>query len=226
MENIIVVIVTLLLCAGCTSKNVNLPTSGVVYYEDSLKGNLSLVPLENALIFVRRGFSCPPNKLMLGAGGGETIDRYLIRTNNDGVYDIPERKYRVPSQCKTNLRPLVVIPYKRSSVGYVLKDNIYNENIALYQKLNDFDVVVIDKSQTLALDFKSIPEELLSWLKSFNSPGHIPPEYISILRELNSEICSVLSGISKESADYNNLLRKVNYDYGHIGEELVCEPTS
>lgn len=189
-------IIIILLLTGC-SATYELPNSGYVYKAEELDFEYKLTPVRGALVLVSRGYSCQKGFLMEGSTNG--IDRYLVKTNLEGLFQVPDKTFEAP--CKGGAY-LIAEPYVKGykKIGLYFNQGFKKPN----RKLNREDVVVI-KGGSAHYRYAEIHS-------SFGSFGNYTSEEIDILcREIAPEILSIVPENDMFERERNELFQGLEY---------------
>jgi hypothetical protein len=110
---------------GCIStKTVQLPVSGRVYFEDVHEETEAFSPLPNALVIVRRNVSCPRNIWLLMEGAVNSIDSYVVRADSEGYFSVPPREVEIIRSCNAVMSASAAVPFMRSHL-YILNRPVF-----------------------------------------------------------------------------------------------------
>jgi len=86
-------VASLLAPFGVFAKTADLPTSAHVYFLRVQGVGLALVPAPDALVLAERINVCDRSKWSIGEASTTGIDSYLVRTDRNGAFHIPPRRY-------------------------------------------------------------------------------------------------------------------------------------
>lgn len=213
MNQKIIAIILPLASVAAFASPLSMPASGHVYLERVDSVNSGFSPLARSLLIVARLRSCNDTP------GSRSVDEYLVRTTDDGFFQIPEKTIDLREGCTVTLLAQVVSPFLRSLPARVAGNPDVGQP-QRYKGLEYNDVVARDKKDKWHKhEYGQI--ELQHWLSTVIGQARISrEERVAAYREMLPEICHVL----KEDPTPSNLNFPLRDDllYYFSESELEC----
>jgi hypothetical protein len=135
-----------LAAAACVNTSAPLPDTGRVYRESIEAGHIKFEPASGIEVIAQRINVCKRTSWSLGEGSTTVIDSYIVRTDANGYFRLPQRTFKICSFVVLN--GITITPYMHSITSDIAKNPVVG-NPALYGVLGDTDVILKDAAQGL-----------------------------------------------------------------------------
>jgi hypothetical protein len=137
------------------AKTVDLPTRAYVYFERERAGAVVLEPASDILVLAERINACDANKYWPGEASTTGIDAYLVRTDKDGAFHLPPRRYDHVCS-RVVLLGTAAVPEYRSLVGRVYFASRVDLSNPAYARVDRNNDVFLTKPQPGAYRLREI----------------------------------------------------------------------
>jgi hypothetical protein len=132
------------IAAACDKAVAPLPDTGRVYRERIEAGRIKFDPASGIELIAQRINVCKRTRWSLGEGSTTGIDSYIVKTDANGYFHLPQKTFSVCSYVALN--GMTITPYMHSITSDIAKNEVVG-NPALYGALGDSDVLLKEAAQ-------------------------------------------------------------------------------
>ena len=168
------------------AKTVDLPTGAHVYFLRVQGVGLALVPAPDALVLAERINVCDRSKWSIGEAPTTGIDSYLVRTDKNGAFHIPPRRYDQVCS-RVALMATAYVPGYESVVGRAYFATHSNSSNAAFVRMDKDNDVLLGKGHPIS-DRTSV----VGFDQSFGSEVTLPM-IRQIYREMRPDLDTLLA---------------------------------
>ena len=131
------------------AKTVDLPTGAQVYFLRVQGVGLVVVPAPDALVLAERINVCDRSKWSIGEASTSGIDSYLVRTDKNGAFQIPPRRYDQVCS-RVALKATAYVPGYESVVGRAYFATHSNSSNAAFVRMDKDNDVLLGKGYPIS----------------------------------------------------------------------------
>jgi hypothetical protein len=139
---------------------VDLRTTAHVYFVRQQAGVVELAPASDVPVLVERSIYCRANKWLLAEASSTMIDSYLVRTNKDGMFQVPPRQYDQVCTGGPVLFGTALVPGYRPVEGRVYFLHVTDPNNPVYGRVDRNNDVFLENAQPSANRLAELRYEL------------------------------------------------------------------